>query len=581
MSLVQVIDPSECVGNSLSKINNNFKSLQTAVLNGNGTTSVIATGSTTSRTLQDRFADVVNVKDFGAKGDGVTDDSAAIQAALNNGSYAVFLPPARYRCASGITIPPNVELFSKGGLGGNNGYSNSVGNTALIFDNSVLTCITMSGGSNPNYNNSCVIDGFTIMRPNVGIIPANSIGVLNNLTQGSKIRNINILSQAIGLYFKSDGIYSGIYSNITDINTGAITDSHVVIDTMPEVRFNQCRFGTNGGIDKACNSFVRIQGGSTFNSASGPNTVYFINCHFNQGGGVIAGKWVSWENKLAGSIADASLFVFDSCYIETVGCGLNSDNTWDYIRRLQMSNCTYNMPYTNGFMNLNVATSIDKWFLSNNFIGGTFNLAPTNTIYNLNISNCEFEGRVNITGPNNTSNINISDCIYGGGLELQGTFDQACIKGGSIKDGNDLVNTSTGITNIDVYPYNAFINSWNPQLAFGGSTTGIVQSFTYGHYSLINRLVTVYFTITVSNIGSATGNAQILNLPYIINNPTCGNITTLNNVTGISNAPYLNVGTGTYIQIMQFSSTGSVALTNSNFTNTSIIAGSVSYYINN
>lgn len=43
---------------------------------------VKATGTTTTRSLADRFANVYSVKDFGAKGDCSTDDTASIQAAI-------------------------------------------------------------------------------------------------------------------------------------------------------------------------------------------------------------------------------------------------------------------------------------------------------------------------------------------------------------------------------------------------------------------------------------------------------------------------------------------------------------------
>ena len=59
---------------------------------------VIATGSTEARTLPDRFADVVNVKDFGAKGDGLTDDTEAWNAwqiALSNGGVG-YIPAGDY-----------------------------------------------------------------------------------------------------------------------------------------------------------------------------------------------------------------------------------------------------------------------------------------------------------------------------------------------------------------------------------------------------------------------------------------------------------------------------------------------------
>ena len=62
---------------------------------------VVAEGTTKPRMLKDRFADVVNVKDFGAKGDGVHDDTKAIQAAydavVRKGRGTIFFPEGFYR----------------------------------------------------------------------------------------------------------------------------------------------------------------------------------------------------------------------------------------------------------------------------------------------------------------------------------------------------------------------------------------------------------------------------------------------------------------------------------------------------
>ena len=60
---------------------------------------IIATGSTEKRTLQDRFADIINVKDYGAKGDGTTDDATAIQAMITDKGYALF-PAGTFRCST-------------------------------------------------------------------------------------------------------------------------------------------------------------------------------------------------------------------------------------------------------------------------------------------------------------------------------------------------------------------------------------------------------------------------------------------------------------------------------------------------
>ena len=70
---------------------------------------VVSAGSTEARKLADRFADTVNVKDFGAVGDGVADDYVAIQAALDAGGSIIF-PAGTYLVGTQIRIGSNSTL---------------------------------------------------------------------------------------------------------------------------------------------------------------------------------------------------------------------------------------------------------------------------------------------------------------------------------------------------------------------------------------------------------------------------------------------------------------------------------------
>lgn len=86
----------------------------------------------TSRTLRSKLQDFLSVKDFGATGDGSTDDSAAIQAAIDALSTAggrVFFPSGTYKLGTVLTISSPICLF---GEGPDSTFLRTVGDTNAI-----------------------------------------------------------------------------------------------------------------------------------------------------------------------------------------------------------------------------------------------------------------------------------------------------------------------------------------------------------------------------------------------------------------------------------------------------------------
>ena len=62
------------------------------------------------------YAQQWSVKSWGAKGDGTTDDTAAIQAAVNAAAPrgTIIFPPGTYRTTVSISVPPGVSIVGGG-----------------------------------------------------------------------------------------------------------------------------------------------------------------------------------------------------------------------------------------------------------------------------------------------------------------------------------------------------------------------------------------------------------------------------------------------------------------------------------
>lgn len=110
------------------------------------------------KTVHQKLQELVSVKDFGAVGDGTTDDTAAIQAAVNyvcsTNISSLFFPfgsGERYKLSSTIIVPrANIALIGNAGLSwtpNNTGYifSNVSGLTFFDFGNNSLTVMGAYG----------------------------------------------------------------------------------------------------------------------------------------------------------------------------------------------------------------------------------------------------------------------------------------------------------------------------------------------------------------------------------------------------------------------------------------------------
>lgn len=254
---------------------------------------VIASGvGAVYRTIQNKARDIVSVKDFGAVGDGVADDTAAIQAAINAHRGKIFLPKGTYKISSTIIIQDETLLIGEGAGAyfPGPGYDRItvLKPTAGFTGADVLRADAADGGPTGIYRygvaiRDLLIDCIDIKNSDKTIIKLMS---LSNSETFDSVRIINNNSN-VGLQvgqsstvnsLESDGlVFSNFYFLQCDFN-GAITTPLVKVGPANEVSFRDCKF-QRGASEQTAGS-IAVHVACYDKPGKAVNAVTFDSCSF-------------------------------------------------------------------------------------------------------------------------------------------------------------------------------------------------------------------------------------------------------------------------------------------------------------
>lgn len=119
------------------------------IVDGNSVSFIQAGTGAVVRTMQDKAREIVSVKDFGAVGDGVTNDRIAIQAAFNSGAKKVVFPNGTYSVTGGgLTVPNWLHVAGEG-----YGPTAVPGDSGTLIQFNLTSGIALDCGFNPTFDN--------------------------------------------------------------------------------------------------------------------------------------------------------------------------------------------------------------------------------------------------------------------------------------------------------------------------------------------------------------------------------------------------------------------------------------------
>ena len=239
----------------------------------NGGTIIAPTGFSTGRWYLQIVNDTVNVKQFGAYGNGVANDQPAIQAAINwfaAGSYfggtggTVYMPVGVYQINSGITI--NNAFTRLVGAGGGTGHDGSAYNFVPA------TKIVWNGTSGGTMISVATVNNQTPMQDGIEV---SHMGLFGNSSAG------------IGLFIKS--IRNSVFTDIIVHDTTSAAYFFTCFPTASPVYFgSDATTPPVNGYSYTINTAGTVNWTGIGSANSTPGTVFIYNGNAITGTGGIA-----------------------------------------------------------------------------------------------------------------------------------------------------------------------------------------------------------------------------------------------------------------------------------------------------
>jgi hypothetical protein len=326
---------------------------------------------TSNYTVEDKLAQTVSVDDFGAVGDGVTDDSAAFTAAFAfSQSVELGGPNAVYRIASFVGIPNQNLAASEAFYLIGNGATIKIDAPMAPFTsaawaaNQTLTGNPFTGKmfvENINFIGNSVDGAFDCDHIYNLIVTGCHFDGMNRVftSRHAKTGHPNGYIQSL---FVSDCIFSQIYEGIILAKNAY----NVVFDT------NQC---------EDCDYGITINGTDVY----AVNTLRVTNNLFEGGGvfvvatstlaGTISGNYL--EENTRGDIGVKKCH-FDLTY-DTVAVGASNPSTWVIDGNSSQDNITQRNDADFGMVKIN--GSFDTVVVTGNWANSAVTVSPIRTVY--------------------------------------------------------------------------------------------------------------------------------------------------------------------------------------------------------